>query len=773
MALECLRSHRLRALDGAVQGLRDEERAAVAEVSERVGQDRLPLLSLLQVEPLEMQSSHLSFQEYFAARAICMGKYRLPEGSPPPWQWPVFWANAVTLGSEMGDAFGKGLKQMAGVGDELDLSNKLVGGDRPTMVAAVAQLMRGLASLSLRWNKLTDGEGSKMVEALKTNTTLTNLSLNSNKLGDAGGCALAVALQTNTTLTQLDLGDNELSAESGKAMVEALKMNTTLTILSLNSNKLGDLGGCALAVALKTNTTLTQLILNSNELGDASGCALAVALQTNTTLTQLDLGDNELGAESGEALGEALKMNTTLTQLDIGSNRLGKLGSSALAAVWKENRMLTQLDLLRFSGCPDCTGHELCYYAMGTDYDLGEPKYLDGDDFRSYIGNPAHYSRIDWCKRCGKAQHAHHDTREDDDELDSMYSCFAGSGMVRLAEGGSLALSDLSRGVEVWTPSGPAEVLCIVVSGGMGSSVPLVALPAAGPLLTAGHPARAGDGAWRRAHSIGSAAGSTACVVYNLVLSRGHVIEIDGWQCVTLGDGLQDLRQQLGPSSFSEPALAAKLLRACCASSSGVVHWSAFRRGDALASAARQSEIIRDLLDSRGPLSFELLCRLHTAAMVETDVETKLRTHSDRIFIRNSTHIIPESDAVPHMLGELCVQLADAHRAGQDPYHMAAFALWRVNHIHPFRDGNGRTARGAAYLILCRAGIAMPSASALGAFQESFQEARVRRSYIEGLARADERAAAAATPMQQVSTVARELAQLLKGLFVPDAEVEL
>jgi hypothetical protein len=95
-------------LDGAVQALRDEERAAIAEVRERVGQDRLPLLSLLQVEPLQMQSAHLSFQEFFAAQAICSGKYRFPEGSPPPWQWPAFWANAVTLGSEMGDAFGKG-----------------------------------------------------------------------------------------------------------------------------------------------------------------------------------------------------------------------------------------------------------------------------------------------------------------------------------------------------------------------------------------------------------------------------------------------------------------------------------------------------------------------------------------------------------------------------------------------------------------------------------------------------------------------------------------
>jgi hypothetical protein len=252
----------LPALEDAVKKLRDEERAAVAEVRERVGQDRLPLLSLLQVEPLEMQSSHLSFQEYFAARAICTGKYRLPEGSPPPWQWPAFWANAVTLGSEMGDAFGKGLKQTARLSDELDLSKKLIGGDRPTMVAVVAQLMRGLASLSLRENKLTDGEGLKMF----------------------------AALQTNTTLTHLDLSGNELGAESGKAMGEALKTNTALTQLSLKNNKLGDAGCCALAVALQTNTTLKQLGMGSNSLGADGSNALVAVWKVNRMLTQLDLG---------------------------------------------------------------------------------------------------------------------------------------------------------------------------------------------------------------------------------------------------------------------------------------------------------------------------------------------------------------------------------------------------------------------------------------------------------------------------------------------------
>ena len=69
-------------------------------------------------------------------------RLHLPEGSPPPWQWPAFWANAVTLGSEMGDAFGCGLLRTAGVtGDTLDLSAK-IGGDPPTVRCVLAAIMK-------------------------------------------------------------------------------------------------------------------------------------------------------------------------------------------------------------------------------------------------------------------------------------------------------------------------------------------------------------------------------------------------------------------------------------------------------------------------------------------------------------------------------------------------------------------------------------------------------------------------------------------------------
>lgn len=37
----------------------------------------------------------------------------------------------------------------------------------------------------------------------------------------------------------------------------------------------------------------------------------------------------------------------------------------------------------------------------------------------------------------------------------------------------------------------------------------------------------------------------------------------------------------------------------------------------------------------------------------------------------------------------------------QDPLSLASHVLWRLNVIHPFIKGNGRTARAACYYVLC------------------------------------------------------------------------
>lgn len=36
-----------------------------------------------------------------------------------------------------------------------------------------------------------------------------------------------------------------------------------------------------------------------------------------------------------------------------------------------------------------------------------------------------------------------------------------------------------------------------------------------------------------------------------------------------------------------------------------------------------------------------------------------------------------------------------------NPLHLGAYVLWKINAIHPFVNGNGRTARAACYFVIC------------------------------------------------------------------------
>jgi fido (protein-threonine AMPylation protein) len=63
-------------------------------------------------------------------------------------------------------------------------------------------------------------------------------------------------------------------------------------------------------------------------------------------------------------------------------------------------------------------------------------------------------------------------------------------------------------------------------------------------------------------------------------------------------------------------------------------------------------------------------------------------------------HDPPPPHAVPAQMDQF-INLVNWKWEGSDPVTLAAFVLWRLNHIHPFINGNGRTARAAAYFVLC------------------------------------------------------------------------
>ena len=46
--------------------------------------------------------------------------------------------------------------------------------------------------------------------------------------------------------------------------------------------------------------------------------------------------------------------------------------------------------------------------------------------------------------------------------------------------------------------------------------------------------------------------------------------------------------------------------------------------------------------------------------------------------------------------------------------HLASYIMWRLNWIHPFSGGNGRTSRAVSYLVMCvRANQLFPGATTI------------------------------------------------------------
>ena len=70
------------------------------------------------------------------------------------------------------------------------------------------------------------------------------------------------------------------------------------------------------------------------------------------------------------------------------------------------------------------------------------------------------------------------------------------------------------------------------------------------------------------------------------------------------------------------------------------------------------------------------------------------------VTIEGSKHAPPGAHLVPELVEDLCDYVND-HWSGATPVHLAAYVMWRLNWIHPFSDGNGRTSRMMSYIVLC------------------------------------------------------------------------
>jgi Fic family protein len=95
------------------------------------------------------------------------------------------------------------------------------------------------------------------------------------------------------------------------------------------------------------------------------------------------------------------------------------------------------------------------------------------------------------------------------------------------------------------------------------------------------------------------------------------------------------------------------------------------------------------------------------AAAVSNIAQFGGRFREQPIYVGN--HIPPYFKEVPHLMDQFFSVVHENWEIMDHPTVLPAYALWRLNWVHPFVEGNGRTARAACYYLMCmRHGALLP-----------------------------------------------------------------
>lgn len=152
--------------------------------------------------------------------------------------------------------------------------------------------------------------------------------------------------------------------------------------------------------------------------------------------------------------------------------------------------------------------------------------------------------------------------------------------------------------------------------------------------------------------------------------------------------------------------------------------------------AVRQFDVTLDLVQRftepgapKFTLDPSIIEVLHSALLTRGE-PSGIRT--EEVTIQGSSFGPPAPNLLRDELDSMCDAINSAWTT-VDALELAAFSLWRLNWIHPFVDGNGRTARALSYLILSiRIGGIIPGIPTIPE-----QLLHRRAEYLDALAKAD------------------------------------
>lgn len=107
--------------------------------------------------------------------------------------------------------------------------------------------------------------------------------------------------------------------------------------------------------------------------------------------------------------------------------------------------------------------------------------------------------------------------------------------------------------------------------------------------------------------------------------------------------------------------------------------------------------------DKRHTISEHLIRSLQQMIVSESDPEVAGKYRTGNVMITGSKHTPPDAFEVPKLMHDL-VAWIKKNDGKMHPVELAALAHHKIAHIHPFFDGNGRTARLLMNLLLMTKG---------------------------------------------------------------------
>lgn len=116
----------------------------------------------------------------------------------------------------------------------------------------------------------------------------------------------------------------------------------------------------------------------------------------------------------------------------------------------------------------------------------------------------------------------------------------------------------------------------------------------------------------------------------------------------------------------------------------------------------RQYDLLANCIEiglKQGPFAIDnyVLWALNHAAVANIS-QFGGRFREEPIYVGD--HIPPRFQDVPGLMDRF-ISFIHENWDNLSPTQLAAYGLWRLNWIHPFIEGNGRTARAVCYYLLC------------------------------------------------------------------------